>query len=352
MSDRNAAGRLGSIEACRGIAATAVVLYHAARHVDKVHAVPWLRDTLQFGHAGVDLFFVISGFIILYVHYRDIDTPARLPHYLGRRLTRVMPTYWVALALTIILASGGHAGLPTLPDFVWSATLAPSGHPLILGIAWTLRYELVFYAIFALLIVNRTIGLAVMSMWLIAVMALALMQTPLTGALGQLTGAFNLEFFLGMAVAYKLRNGSIGMPLAWLMAGVTLFILTASIEDSGLLDGYADYSRLAYGLPSAMIILGAAEAGRQGKLAVPAPLRVLGSASYSIYLFQFVFIGVCWQAWLRAGLDRWTPHTTSFPILAGAGLVGGILMSRWVEHPLIRFARSASRTTQPRVIAG
>ena len=352
MSAHTAAGRLGSIEACRGVAATAVVLYHAARHVDKAHGIPWLRDTLQFGHAGVDLFFVISGFIILYVHYRDIDTPARLPHYLGRRLTRVMPTYWVALALTIILASGGHAGLPTLSEFVWSATLAPSGHPLILGIAWTLRYELVFYVVIALLIVSRIIGLAVVAVWLIAVAALALMQTPLTGALGQLTGAFNLEFFLGMAVAYKLRNGSIAMPRAWLMAGVTLFVVTAVIEDSGLLDGYADYSRLAYGLPSAMIILGAAEAGRQGKLGVPAPLRVLGSASYSIYLFQFVFIGICWQAWLRTGLDRWTPDAASFPLLAGAAVGGGILMSRWIEHPLIRLVRAASRTAQPRVIAG
>lgn len=352
MSDHNAAGRLGSIEACRGVAATAVVLYHAARHVDKVHGIPWLRDALQFGHAGVDLFFVISGFIILYVHYHDIDTPTRLPHYLGRRLTRVMPTYWVALALTIILASGGHSGLPTLSEFVWSATLVPSGHPLILGIAWTLRYELVFYAVIALLIVNRIIGLAVIAVWLIAVAAVALVQTPLSGALGQLTGVFNLEFFLGMAVAYKLRNGSIAMPRAWLMAGVTLFVITAVIEDLGLLDGYADYSRLAYGLPSAMIILGAAEAGRQGKLAVPAPLRVLGSASYSIYLFQFVFIGICWQAWLRAGLDRWTPDTASFPFLAGAAVVGGVLMSRWVEHPLIRLVRATSRTTQPRVIAG
>lgn len=352
MSDRHTAGRLNSIEACRGVAATAVVLYHAARHVDKVHGAPGLRGALQFGHAGVDLFFVISGFIILYVHYRDIDTPGRLPHYLGRRLTRVMPTYWVALAVTIILASSDHAGLPTLPEFVWSATLAPSGRPLILGIAWTLRYELVFYAIFTLLIVNRIIGLAVMAVWLIAIVALALTQTPLTGALGQLTGAFNIEFFLGMAVAYKLRNGSVAMPLAWLMAGITLFICTAGVEDLGLLDGYADYSRLAYGLPSAMIILGAAEAGRQGRLAVAAPLSVLGSASYSIYLFQFVFIGLCWQVWLLSGLDRWTPYTASFPLLAGAGVVGGILMSRWVEHPLIRLTRSASRTRQPLVIAG
>jgi exopolysaccharide production protein ExoZ len=351
MRDLNASGRLDSVDACRGVAATAVVLYHAARHIDKVHGVSWLRDILQFGHAGVDLFFVISGFVILYVHYRDIDTPSRLTHYLGRRFTRVMPTYWVALALTIIIVSSGHAGRPTLPDFVWSVSLAPSGRPLILGIAWTLRYELVFYAIFALLIVNRTIGLTAMAAWLIAAVAVWLTRASPTGAFGQLTGAFNLEFFFGMAVAYKLRNGSVAMPSAWLLAGVALFTCTAVMESLGLLDGYADYSRLAYGIPSAVIILGAAEAGRQGKLAVPVPLRVLGSASYSIYLFQFVFIGICWQAWLQAGLDRWTPHAASFLFLAGAGVVGGIIMSRWVEYPMIRLVRGTKYATQPRAIA-
>ena len=130
-----------------------------------------------------------------------------------------------------------------------------------------------------------------------------------------------------------------------LVAGVILFIATGVVEGMGLLDGYADYSRLAYGVPSAMIILGAAEAGRARKLAIPAPLRVLGFASYSIYLFQFVFIGICWQVWLRTGLDRWVPHVASFPLLAIAGVGGGILMSRWVEHPLICLVRGTNGKT-------
>ena len=66
-----------------------------------------LMSIFQFGHAGVDLFFVISGFIILFVHYDDIGRPERVGRYLGRRLSRIMPAYWVALTFTIVLSLGG-----------------------------------------------------------------------------------------------------------------------------------------------------------------------------------------------------------------------------------------------------
>ena len=70
--------RLVGIEAGRGIAASLVVLYHVSRHLDQAFGAPMLVHAFQFGHSGVDFFFVISGFIILFVHYRDIDNPLRL----------------------------------------------------------------------------------------------------------------------------------------------------------------------------------------------------------------------------------------------------------------------------------
>src|SRR5579872_2146684 len=106
--------RLTSIEAGRGIAASLVVLYHAARHIDENYGLPWLRALFQFGHAGVDFFFVISGFIILFVHYDDLGQPGRLGRYVERRFTRLMPTYWVALALTLAMVLAGTHAAPSL----------------------------------------------------------------------------------------------------------------------------------------------------------------------------------------------------------------------------------------------
>ncbi|QCI79312.1 acyltransferase [Hankyongella ginsenosidimutans] len=68
---------------------------------------PAFDDLFSKGFVGVDFFFVLSGFIICFVHYKDMSRPDRLPRYAWRRLTRVLPTYWVvfvaALAMNLLL---------------------------------------------------------------------------------------------------------------------------------------------------------------------------------------------------------------------------------------------------------
>jgi exopolysaccharide production protein ExoZ len=298
----------------------------------------------QFGHAGVDLFFVISGFIILFVHYDDIGCPKCLGRYLGRRFTRIMPTYWIALALTIILRlSGGHA-LPSSFDMAWSAALLPSHNEPLLGVAWTLQFEIVFYAVFCFLILNRIMGITVLSLWL-AWIILARFSSSIGNEIpNSLYGFYNLEFFFGMAVAYWLRTHTVPVPRLILVAGTALFAAAAVAENTQLMDGYTDFSRLVYGSAAALIVLGAAEAGRRRLIAIPMGLRTLGTASYSIYLFQFVFIGALWKLWLATGLAENLPHAASFPVLAIAGVLGGIAMSRLVEYPLMGLVRRSHRT--------
>ena len=352
VADNAGTGKLNGIEAGRGVAASAVVLYHAARHLNFNYGMKPLMSAFQFGHAGVDFFFVISGFIILYVHYRDIGTPARLGHYIVRRFTRVMPTYWVALALTVAMSVAAGHGLPSVDDVAWSASLLPANHDLLLGIAWTLRYEIAFYAIFCVLILNRATGLLVLSVWFGATIAALATGGRVAGVPDSLYGVFNMEFFFGMAVAYIVRTRRVPAPKALLILGIALFLLVAAAEDVGILDGYADAARFYYGIPAALIVLGIAELGRRGEMVVSPLFRMLGLASYSIYLFQFVFIGSVWQLWLTLGLDQRTPYASSYPFLAAAAIAGGILMSRWVENPLIRLARGQGLNVKPRAAIG
>lgn len=335
--------KLTGIEACRGIAAVMVVFCHAARHLDKNYDLPLLKNCFAAGQAGVDLFFVISGFIILYVHYRDIGNPARVTHYLRRRFTRIMPTYWVALAITIAMGIAGRTGLPSLPQLAWSISLLPSNSDLILGIAWTLRHEIAFYALFCVLILNRTAGIVILGLWLGSILLATMSHFGGNWLQGPLFSAYNLEFFFGMAVAYGLRNGTIRSPRLVLLAGIVLFAAAALAEDLQYLDGVADVSRILYGLPAALIVLGMAAAGRDALVTVRPFLRMLGGASYSIYLFQFIFIGPLWQVWLASGLDRRLPHAASFPLLAVGAVAGGILASRWIEYPLIGLLRGDTR---------
>jgi peptidoglycan/LPS O-acetylase OafA/YrhL len=331
--------RLAGIEAGRGIAACIVLLYHAARHLDKIHPSPLLAQGFRFGHAGVDFFFVMSGFIILHVHAADIGCPDRLAHYAGRRFSRVFPTYWVALALTLALAIAGQRHeLPSADYVAASALLVPSHTAPLLGIAWTLQYEIVFYAVFAVLIVHRTAGMLVFILWLAWIAIASVVAQPAVVP-RSLYGAYNFEFFAGMAAAGLLATVRVGAPEGILCGGVAAFVAAAAAEDAGVLDGYADIGRLAYGLPSVMIVLGAAAADRDRRLRVGKLLRAFGRASYSIYLFQFVFIGLAWRAMVVSGLSGVLPTLADFFVLAGCGIAGGVVMSRCVEYPLMRWLR-------------
>lgn len=334
--------RLGGIEAARGVAACAVVLYHASRHVDAAYGLARTRAWFHAGHAGVDLFFVISGFIILFVHHGDVGAPHRLGRYAARRASRVLPAYWVALAVTLAMIAAGHSALPGLWRILASAVLLPSDTPPILGVAWTLQYEIVFYTVFAVLIASRRAGQALFALWALAVLAascgLRWRALPVS-----LTASYNLEFFLGLGVAWLLCRRALPAPQAVLAAGIAAIALAILAEDGGWLNGYTDGARLIYGAASAAIIAGLAEASRSAMLTPPAWLIRLGRASYAIYLFQFVGIGVLWQIWQHlpgAGAALGAARApAAFLLLAVGGIGFGMLASATVEQPLLRLLR-------------
>ncbi len=332
------AAQLSGVQALRGLAACIVVLSHAASHVDKAFGAAWLETVFHPGHAGVDLFFVISGFIILFVHGKDIGRPRRVAHYLSRRFSRVYPLYWTALAITVaIMVAGSHA-MPEFRRMVFSIFLMPAPGGQVLGVAWTLECELVFYAVFAVLVLNRSFGRATMAVWL-AWIALTGAGYHLLRAPPALNGMYCLEFFFGMAVAQLTRLGPIPQPRLVAATGLALFAAAMWLDGAGILKGLADPGRLAYGGSAAVLMAGVVAAERGGHLVVPRWLQAIGSASYSIYLFQFVFIGIVWQAWLRAGLAQRLPPVACFTVLALAALAGGMLTARMVEQPLLRLLR-------------
>jgi len=332
--------KLQSIEVARGIAALLVVLYHTARHLDKNLGFPLGKQAFQFGHAGVDFFFVISGFIILYIHAPDLGRPERLGHYAQRRFTRIYPIYWVILAVTIAeLMVSGHTPTPTGLDMVWAALLLPTALDPIVGVSWTLQSEVIFYIVFAVSILNSRIGRWVMALWFAAILfALAREQT---GIAARLASSYSLEFFLGMAVAYRLLHGTVPSARTVLTIGLTLFIAVSYAEVIGLMDGYKPLARLAYGVPSALIILGLVQLERMGSIAMPASLLWLGRSSYSIYLFHLTIIGLAYKVAVSIKMPDWSPLWISFITLVTAGIGGSVVISVFIEYPLMRWTRQS-----------
>jgi exopolysaccharide production protein ExoZ len=334
--------RLEGVEAGRGVAALLVVFYHAALHVEgDVPGSAVLWGLPHFGHAGVDFFFVLSGFIISFVHRKDLGRPDRLGHYLERRFTRVFPFYWLVLAFCLLDTWLLHrAQIPGAREVLSNVLLLPQAKDQIVGGAWTLVFELMFYLVFAIAICSRRIGAVVLCAWAALVVA-GIVFNPLyrSTALAVATSPFCLEFFLGIGAAVILSRRTVPLSGIVLVVGLAGFAAAGLCEVAGSLSGFGAPARLAYGACAFMVILALVERERSGHLRVPRFMAVLGRASYSVYLVHLIAIGITFKFLSMA--IRLTPSWSFlvWALLCSMGLAAGILASIWVEQPVIRFVR-------------
>ncbi len=349
-ASRTQAGRLTGIEAGRGVAALLVVAMHARGHLLKAFGTFPHDATFAFGHVGVDFFFVLSGFIILHVHRDDIGRPVRLGHYIRRRVARVLPLYWAVLAVSLTLSVVRHP-LPSPLTLFNAALLLPLPLPLPLPVAWTLQHEVVFYALFAILIVSRQVGLAVFGAWLLLIGCniLAFRMSPEGGRLIDLYSTFDIEFFFGMLAANLLHR--VRIPCAWgvLLLGAAGFFGLGIAEDLHRVVGPANSTHLGYGLASMLMVLGAVELERQGQLCAPHALLRLGNASYSLYITHLLSIGAIWQLLVLCRLDTVLPVWSQFALFIIGAVLVGLTVSQLIEMPLIAVTRRLLSTARPRL---
>lgn len=334
-------GKLDGIEAARGIASVIVVLYHASNHVARNVGFKPLGGVAQFGHAGVDFFFVLSGFIIWFVHADDIGRPNRLSHYAQRRFTRIYPIYWVVTLLTLLLGMTLSSHTQPVGEALYGATLLPTFDEPYIGVAWTLQHEMMFYAMFAIAIIRAAAGVVAFSVWLtiIAVVQLHGGSGDVLGGLGRLSSSFNVEFFLGILAAWLTRSGRIRHPREFLLGGLALFIAAAAAEDTGILDGFSVMGRVAYGIPAFLLVLGSISIAGSGGI-LSRVFMTLGRASYSIYLSHLLFIGIAYKAAELSGIFARLTPTVAWVGLSAAGIAGGVVVSRFIEYPLMDWIRS------------
>jgi len=133
-----------SIQFLRFVAAFAVVLSHS----EFISGVYWPKDTTAsymfgFGHVGVHIFFVISGFVMVYSTFARSSEGIPVSDFLWRRFVRIFPIYWIYAA--VYVGFGHQIGMA---DAVGSLLLLPRYSSLIIGQGWTLSFELYFYICF------------------------------------------------------------------------------------------------------------------------------------------------------------------------------------------------------------
>ncbi len=286
---------LYSIQYLRALAALAVVVFHAGE-----------RTGLHFtiGAAGVDVFFVLSGFIMMVISDSRSDSPAT---FFRNRLLRIAPAYWAA---TLVMIAGGLAGLfpnlrldplHTAGSFLFVPVPSPNGGNLwpLLVQGWTLNYEIFFYAVFALvLFLKPSARLAALS----AIFGLLVALGAWLGQEGTIAGFYTapliLEFVTGAALAKLWKRGrlpSAAMGLGLVLLGLAGF---AAIQFFKM-----EFDAWTCGPLAVMLVTGALAMEASGKLPDLPALTYLGDSSYSIYLWHTFAVSVVVQVGLALSLS-------------------------------------------------
>ncbi|MBI5340275.1 MAG: acyltransferase [Mycolicibacterium rufum] len=337
--------RLVGIQSLRGVAALMVVFHHVQ---DQSIGFRELANTSA-GQAGVDLFFVISGFVMVYVtHQRERSSP----QFLAMRAIRIIPVYWfytIGAALLMAIAPRlFRSNELSLRHVLYSLLFLPhqSGEDSISPIVkqgWTLNYEVFFYSLFAIAIAlsaRRRVSITAGFLCLLVTVGFYLEFSGRT--LGTADFYFNniiLEFAFGMLIGRAYLMGAFGKVHS--MVGIALVLI--GFAGLVLLDPFLTYSNraLTYGVPSALIVMGVlALESRYRTFRLPG-LQLAGDASYSIYLVHGFPVAALRAVWGHLGLSMHGALNftlflfSSFVIVIFCGLISYYA----VERTTLRFLR-------------
>lgn len=354
--------RIASIQVLRGLAAVMVVFYHLM-FSEQLMSAPedcLLSPLLKTGAAGVDLFFVISGFIMVTVTRKKFGAPGAVPEFLYSRFSRVYPVYWL-FTLAILALAAVKPSLLNIPigaplKILQSFLLYPQEHFPILKVGWTLVHEIYFYLVFTVFlfwparILPR--GLALWAAAILAASALLWTRPPAPAGLPDIViNPLTFEFIMGCLIAIFLQKPT-SLP-GWipLVAGLAGLICASSVSHhivSFLADLRENWFRVAvYGIPSAFILYGAvALEKKQGKVFL-SWLQPLGDASYSLYLVHLFVLSAMVKFWSFVPWQGPFIKVAYLAAMVAAAVVSGLLIHHFVEKPLLDFTHSARNRLFP-----
>ena len=257
------------------------------------------------GAAGVDLFFVISGFIMVFIQPQPIVTRDSYLRFIIHRFTRVYPPVWMVmltlLPVWLIRPDLFNHFYHNHVDILRSFLLLPQNYTPLLGVAWSLIHEVYFYVVvsFALMFAARgrwLFGAAWFMVVLVVFRCFGATHFHQIRVLQLIFSPFSLNFLLGYFIGlsyHQIRKAP--LPLAWVLLGTgvagLMMSLTVSVSDSfGIYPDNNNLSRFfIWGVPAALLVV----AGLVWEMRLPKPLLQLdffGDISYAIYLIHVPFV--------------------------------------------------------------
>lgn len=353
--------QIGSIQILRALAALSVTVGHGfafigmpleklGRPSDWSYLLPW--------GGGVDLFFVISGFIMVYSSERLFGQPGGGRAFVWRRISRIVPLYWAAM--TIVLVRHWLWGKP-MPDvlgaltsylFIPYDTFGEGAPRPFYELGWTLNYEMYFYLVFALFIgFTRERAVLGTTLTLTAIVTLGAILHFTNPVFYVWSQPIVFEFVFGMGLALLARHGveiQDRARYACYMIGAAA-LLYDFLDSSGQPHDWVtpnDFSRVfAWGMPAALILAGAVlkrrDAREPGLIARAG--TAIGDASYALYLVHPMVMSAFASGWFKLGVDQYLPPRAGVAIEVALSVAAALIVYRWFERPLTDYLQSKRR---------
>ncbi|MGE5524054.1 MAG: acyltransferase family protein [Rhodospirillaceae bacterium] len=364
-----------NVQALRAFAALWVAWYHTMQPILtgayglKTTGTPLFHGAGEIGWIGVDVFFVISGFIMTYCTRELGGGKADACEFMWKRVKRVVPLYWLltsivvaaAIALPHFFNSYRFELVHAIKSYLFLPAARPDGTalpPLVPG--WTLNYEMYFYFVFGLMLwvgMHRSLGAFV----LVFAGSVALGQLLQHGApwptssLGFLiTSPLLLEFFAGVVIARAVQHLRVPAwaPVAMMAGGALLlryWFMDIPRDEEAPRHVVELYRVLVLGVPAALLVTGAVLL--ESRWTFPRPVLHLGDASYSIYLTHFFVPGLCAKLFVWMGLAHVNANLFVGVCLMLIVMVG-LFFYHYVESPMLKAwkrTRPAAVRTRPAV---
>lgn len=335
---------LFNIQVLRGLAAIFVVWTHAQWFIP-ANYVP--ATISQFGYGGVDLFFVISGFIMVHTTQGKQVRPYK---FIKNRLARICPLYYgvtiVVFLASFLVPSAFNSTSPEIPSLLKSILFIPfeKKDGLIYPtyyLGWTLNFEIFFYFIFAFsLFLGERVRIYVVAAILVGLTtAGVLIDSPADQGVAAFfyTRPIILNFGFGTAIAFLFVSARQPPSALWwilLVLGSCWFLLGGAFTSFG--DGPVlppTDTVFRFGIPSALVVAAAVGLDRSGVRLGTKLMRRAGDASYSIYLSHYLFVAVVIASVDSFDLSAFA-RALMAPFTIAAAVFVGFLTYQLIERPL------------------
>ena len=334
----------------RAVAASLVVFYHAANAFGPKAYFPirsW-ETMFLFGHSGVELFFVLSGFIICHIHWDRIGRQGEVGSYIRKRLARIYPPVFVVVLAWAALRWAGHTPLTPI-EWLDSLTLFPFDFQYAPPILWTLSFEMAFYTVFLLAFVNRRLFVAALALWGISGYAICEFTSvghqnavsPLFGSAYTFLFGFGVIAFIAVR---RLPPLSVVVRFTLAIGAVALFALAALLDvrlqlsgTSGLaLEIGSRHLTPLFGIAGVMALIVLADPRVRLTGAAHRTMLFLGNASYAIYLWHLFPQRLLVRGMARFGLDGVELRWLAVALFVVSGIALGSIVHVLIEKPMLK----------------